>query len=54
MWAKAVQLRAYTDAVEKEARKKGLTSEQKVQFNNWLSWARKHADRIDPLNSIML
>jgi hypothetical protein len=33
MWAKAAQLRAYIDAVEKEARNKKLSNEQKEQIN---------------------
>ena len=54
MWAKAAQLRAYIDAMEQEARKKGLTGEQNEHINTWLYWARKHADRIDPLENIVL
>jgi hypothetical protein len=54
MWAKADQLRAYIDAVENDACKKGLTIEQNERLNTWLSWARKHADRIDPLENIVL
>jgi len=48
-WAKAIQLRAYIDAVEKETRNKNLNSEQFEQINKWLFWDRQHANRIDPL-----
>lgn len=49
--AKAAQLRAYIDAMEKEARNNNLSREQNEHFNLWLSWARDHAERIDPLEN---
>jgi len=51
MWAKSIQLREYIDAVEIANSNKPLSEESREQLVKWLSWAREHADRIDPLKT---
>ena len=48
-WTKAAQLRAYIAEVEKKAYSSDLPAEEQEMVTSWLRWARKHADRIDPL-----
>lgn len=50
-WAKAQKLRAYLQAVESTAAARGLTELQGVPIQEWMHWARRHADRIDPLKT---
>ena len=46
-WSKAERLRAFINEVEQRAKSVGAAEPEGVQ--EWLSWARVHADRIDPL-----
>lgn len=48
-WKKSRQLREYIDAVESSFGKQD--QEQDARLNNWLTWARQNADRIDPLQN---
>jgi len=48
MWLKSKQLREYIEAVEEKAGRKVLL-ENEQQLEKWLTWAKDHADRIDPL-----
>jgi hypothetical protein len=49
LWAKSEQLRAYIRAVEKAASTRPLSNDLKAELDKWVSWAREHADRLDPL-----
>lgn len=48
-WVKSRQLRNYINAVEAVAIKHGIPADSKFQYKKWLSWAKAHADRLDPL-----
>ena len=48
-WARSQQLRTYIDAVEHEALARGNSPEPGGKLHGWLAWARRHADRLDPL-----
>lgn len=49
LWARSQQLRAYIAAVEHEALARGTSPEPGGKLHGWLAWARRHADRLDPL-----
>ena len=51
-WAKAERLRAFISAVEQSGIERVLKGENEIGIQEWLSWARRHADRIDPLVSV--
>ena len=51
-WAKAGRLRAFIRAVEQSGIERVLKGENEIGIQEWLSWARRHADRIDPLVSV--
>jgi len=48
-WAKAQQVRAFVDEVERRAQAKGKSMEPGTELGDWIAWARRHADRLDPL-----
>ena len=48
-WVKAQQLRAFIDEVERRASVKGVAMEPGSELGDWIAWARRHADRLDPL-----
>ena len=48
-WSKSKQLREYIGAVEKAVAKQGVPEDVKGQFEKWIVWANRHADRIDPI-----
>jgi hypothetical protein len=48
-WAKSQQLREYIQAVQRTASAQKCSNDFQKQIERWLSWAREHADRIDPL-----
>lgn len=48
-WNKSHQLREYIRAVEATLYNQSQDKEQKSRINTWLTWARQHADSIDPL-----
>lgn len=48
-WNKAKNLREYIIAVEVSFSGKELCDGEKERQGRWLEWARKHADRLDPL-----
>ena len=48
-WVRSQQLRAYIDALEREALTRGGVAEPGSKLHGWLEWARRHADRLDPL-----
>jgi hypothetical protein len=49
-WTKAQQVRAFVDEVERRAQAKDKSIEPGTELGNWIAWARRHADRLDPLN----
>lgn len=49
-WQKSRQLRAYISGVERAAKRTGPI-ETGSELDAWLSWARSHANRIDPLHA---
>jgi len=49
LWAKSEQLRAFIQAVEKAIAGKDFPEEQKQRISAWMAWARKQADRMDPI-----
>ncbi|MBW1693898.1 MAG: hypothetical protein JRJ41_07035 [Deltaproteobacteria bacterium] len=50
MWTKCKQLRSYIKEVEKRASLRQCSLDFQQRFDNWMSWAKQHADRIDPLS----
>jgi hypothetical protein len=48
-WAKAQQLRAFIDEVERRSNVKGVSVALDTELGQWIAWARRHADRLDPL-----
>lgn len=48
-WAQAQQLRAFIDEVERRASIKGVALAPGSDLGEWVTWARRHADRLDPL-----
>lgn len=50
MWAKSEQLRVYIKEVEKRASLRQCSMVFRKRFDDWMSWAKQHADRIDPLD----
>lgn len=51
-WMKSRQLRAYIRAVEKEVERKKLPEDTQRRIEQWLSWAKGHADRLDPIKEL--
>ena len=49
-WALATRLRAFLAVVEKQRGKEGAPSESAGRFADWLNWAKRYADEIDPLH----
>ena len=49
MRAKSEQLRAYIKEVEKKASLQQCSMNFQQKFESWISWAKQHAERIDPL-----
>jgi hypothetical protein len=47
-WTKAQQVRAFIDEVERRATARGKATEPGTQLGDWITWARRHADRLDP------
>jgi hypothetical protein len=54
LWARSQQLRAYIDAVEREALKRGILAEPGSKLYGWLEWARRRADCLDPLGTDLI
>jgi len=48
-WTKAHQVRAFVDEVDRRAQAKGKSTEPGTELGEWIAWARRHADRLDPL-----
>jgi len=48
-WAKSKQLRAYIQEVARQASLHVQCDDFQSNLRNWLEWAQKHADRLDPL-----
>lgn len=48
-WFRARQLRSFIRACERELRENGDELPADSQAARWLSWARQHADQIDPI-----
>ena len=48
-WTKAQQVRAFVDEVERRAQAKDKLTEPGAKLAEWIAWARRHADRLDPL-----
>jgi hypothetical protein len=49
-WTKSQQLRSYIRAVQEAANKLPDLEDFQVKLEEWVSWAEKHADRLDPLS----
>jgi hypothetical protein len=52
-WSKSRQLREYIQAVEVSASKRLDSNIPNKQMEKWMSWARKHADQLDPLQGVL-
>jgi hypothetical protein len=48
-WAKAQQLGAFIDEVERRAQVRGTSMARGTELGEWIAWARRHADRLDPM-----
>ncbi|MFA6545780.1 MAG: hypothetical protein WCS99_15285 [Limisphaerales bacterium] len=49
LWAKAARLRDFVAACEAKLRSSGVPMDDSGREARWLAWARKHAERLDPL-----
>lgn len=49
-WSKAERLRAFIKEVEQRAKTESVGRAEREAVQEWLRWARDHADRIDPLS----
>jgi len=49
-WTKSQQLRSYIRAVQEAASKLPNLEDFQDKLNEWVSWAQRHADRLDPLS----
>jgi len=49
-WQKSRTLRRYVEEVARRAETQFLTDDKRREIENWLGWAREHADRLDPLS----
>ena len=47
-WTRAQQVRAFLDEAERRAMTKGVPVAPGTELGEWLSWARRHADQLDP------
>ena len=50
-WSNSRRLKDFTKAAEEALRKQSGDSDFQEELEEWLSWARQHADRIDPLKN---
>ena len=50
MWVRSEKLRAFIREVERRASKRELSDESRAKLEEWVKWAMKHADRLDPLS----
>jgi hypothetical protein len=48
-WAKSQQIRAFVEAVTKKANGFPDVEAHSAEISDWIEWAKRHADRIDPL-----
>ncbi len=48
-WKKSVWIREFVDAVEEKWRSDDFHFEPEGEHEEWLTWARQQADRLDPL-----
>ncbi|MBN2568153.1 MAG: hypothetical protein JXB42_01855 [Deltaproteobacteria bacterium] len=51
LWAKSKQLRAYIEAVEESASARQFDGDDMERLNEWIQWARNHADRFNPIQN---
>ena len=49
LWIKSKQLRAYIQEVENAAKNRLSSENLNERLNKWLSWAKEHANQLDPL-----
>lgn len=49
-WQKSQKLRRYIEEVKRKAEARSLTGEEREEIEDWLDWAREHADRLDPIS----
>lgn len=49
-WTKSQQILTYIAEVERMATTQGYSSEETTELDQWLTWARKHAERLNPLS----
>ena len=47
-WTRAAQVVAFADEAERRAIAKGVATAPGTELGEWLAWARRHADRLDP------
>jgi hypothetical protein len=50
-WASSQRLRRYLDAFERAATERGDQRAPSAQRQQWLAWARRYADQLDPLTA---
>jgi len=48
-WTKSQQLRSYIRAVQEAANKLPNLEDLQFKLEEWVTWAEKHADRLDPI-----
>ena len=53
-WAKSEQVRAYIRAVEKAAAAQEDLHDFRNRLQEWISWAKEHADNLDPTKKLRM
>ena len=53
-WYRSRQIREYLQAVKRTAIQKYGRIEPSSELDKWLTWAKQHADRVDPLVEVPL
>jgi hypothetical protein len=47
-WDRAQKVRTFVDEAERRATTNGISSSPDTELGQWVSWARRHADELDP------
>jgi len=52
-WSRSERIRAFVGAVESGIASIEMSEDQRNRANDWMAWARNHADQIDPVRNIL-
>jgi hypothetical protein len=48
-WQQSQQIRSYVEAIKRKAQQLGESAQQDQELNDWIEWALRQADSLDPL-----